>query len=126
MIEEVVKQVSDMAYYKEPLYEVEYIKHLHVQGEATHYEDCYQVTKHTGIFKQGGKDSPAELVEKYELTKYKWEMMEKGVLWNPKWFLQVLENKGVVVLEGVPFIPDIPIDTLAEMNVMIISCKKIN
>ena len=124
MVEEVVRQVSDMVYYKEPLYEVEYIKHIHLQGDATNYEDCYEATRHKGIFKEGGTDSPHQY--KAEKMRHKWDMMEKGVLWDPKWFLQVLENTGLVVLEDIPFMPDIPIDMGCHMSIIIISCKKIN
>ena len=50
-----IEQVAEMAYYREPLYKINYIKAVTYHGGATDHAHCYHVERRTAILNEGAE-----------------------------------------------------------------------
>tara|TARA_R110002020_G_scaffold86117_4_gene212332 strand:- start:649 stop:1041 length:393 start_codon:yes stop_codon:yes gene_type:complete len=130
MIEEVVKQVSDMTYYKKPLYKVQFIKHIRFNGDETNHEDVCTVQRHTGIYTS--QDGPIpDTVFPCKRDQYRYiQMVREAILINPEWIIKQIEEDGVYCLHDLG--TDYPnnnggmLDVGISTNIHIYKCERIN
>ncbi len=130
MIEEVVKKVSDMTYYKEPLYKVQFIKHIRYNGDETNYEDVCTIQRHTGIYtSQDGPIPDTVFPRKRDQYRYS-QMVKEAILINPEEIIKEIAEEGVYCLHDlgndVPNHNDGMLECSINTYIHIYKCERIN